>query len=143
MTDRFPPEFDVGGLQALADNGSVIDDNRVTESGWVQSGRFADRETLAEIRDFWERNGAFALRQLETVPEKPGDEPVTDRQREALLTAAELGYFDVPRDPSLADVASELDISASSLSERLRRGQTELIATHFDGPAQADSSDPT
>lgn len=59
-------------------------------------------------------------------PEPPGD-GLTDRQYEALRTAYELGYFNIQRQASLEEVAAELDISASSVSERLRRAQTQLI----------------
>ncbi|WP_135663848.1 helix-turn-helix domain-containing protein [Halorhabdus rudnickae] len=134
MSEQFPAAFDVGGLQALADNGSVIDCNRVTSTGWIQSGRFASRETVTEIRDFWEHNGAFELRKLERVSDDRAADAVTERQREALLAAREMGYFDVPRDAALADVAAKLDISASSLSERLRRGHRSLIAASLDDP---------
>ncbi|WP_181684947.1 helix-turn-helix domain-containing protein [Halorhabdus salina] len=127
MDDQYPADFDVAGLKALADTDSIIEHNRVTPTGWVQSGRFADRATVAEFRAFWRHNGAFDLRKLEPTPDEPRDDPVTDCQREALLTAAEMGHFDVPRNTSLAEVATALDISASSLSERLRRGHSALI----------------
>jgi hypothetical protein len=58
--------------------------------------------------------------------EPPGD-GLTDNQQEARRTAYELGYFDIPRQASLEAVAAELDISASSVSERLRRAQTRLV----------------
>ena len=133
MGDQFPPDFDVGGLKALADTDSLIDAIRVTPTGWIQAGRFADRATVAEFHAFWRRNGEFDLRKLEAVPDdQAGESVISDRQREALRTAAEMGYFDVPRDASLSEVAEALDISASSLSERLRRGQNALIGIHLD-----------
>ncbi|WP_049941190.1 helix-turn-helix domain-containing protein [Halorhabdus utahensis] len=133
MSDQFPADFDVGGLKALADTDSLVDEIQATTTGWIQSGQFADRETLAEFQMFWERHGGFDLRRIESTSRpQAGADGLTDRQREALLAAAEMGYFDVPRDASLADVAADLDISASSLSERLRRGQLALIETHLD-----------
>jgi len=77
---------------------------------------------------FWQEHADFGLERLtrDGEPESPGD-GLTDRQYEALRTAYELGYFDIPRRASLDDVAEELDITASSVSERLRRAQTQLI----------------
>jgi len=49
-----------------------------------------------------------------------------------------MGQFDIPRQASLEDVAAELDISASSLSERLRRAQTHLVETHFEEKPQSE-----
>ncbi|QGN07351.1 DNA-binding protein [Halorhabdus sp. CBA1104] len=135
MSDHFPEDFDVGGLKALADTDSLVDEIRVTQTGWIQSGCFADRATLAEFQSFWERHGSFRLRRIKPVSRPHAEaDGLTEPQREALLAAAEQGYFAVPRDASLADIAAGLDISASSLSERLRRGQLALIETYFDGP---------
>ncbi|WP_440991855.1 helix-turn-helix domain-containing protein [Haloarchaeobius baliensis] len=121
---------DLDGLRALAETEAIIDRIEVTRTGWVQAGWFADRAAFDEFRSFWQSEGGFVLRRLtrDGEPEPPGD-GLTDPQREALRTAYELGYFEVPRGASLADVASELDIGASAASERLRRAQTHLVET--------------
>jgi len=121
---------DLDGLRALATTEATIDRTEVTPDGWIQSGWFADREAFDAFRAFWTENARFTLRRLtrDGEPEAPG-EGLTDRQQEALRTAYEMGYFDIPRGASLDDIATELDISASSLSERLRRAQTHLIET--------------
>lgn len=119
---------DLSGLEALATADAVIERIEVTPTGWTQTGWFADREAFDQFRSFWQRNVGFRLHRLtrEGESEPPGD-GLTDRQREALRIAYELGYFDIPRRASLDDVAAELGISASSVSERLRRAQTQLI----------------
>ncbi len=119
---------DLSGLEALATTDAVIERIEVRPTGWRQSGWFAHREAFDEFRDFWQRNAGFRLHRLtrEGDSEPPGD-GLTDRQLEALRTAYELGYFDIPRKASLDDVGEELGISASSVSERLRRAQTQLI----------------
>jgi len=121
---------DLDGLRALATAEAIVERIRVTPDGWVQTGWFADRAAFDEFRTFWLRNDAFRLRRLthDGEPEAPGD-GLTDRQREALRTAYEMGYFEIPRGASLDAVAAELGITASALSERLRRAQTELIET--------------
>ena len=119
---------DLSGLKALATTDSIIERIEVLPDGWRQTGWFATREAFDAFREFWQRNGGFRLHRLtrEGESEPPGD-GLTDRQREALRTAYELGYFDIPRGASLAEVAAELEITASSVSERLRRAQTQLI----------------
>ena len=119
---------DLSGLKSLATTEALIERIEVLPTGWRQSGWFATRESFDEFREFWQRNGGFRLHRLtrEGDAEPPGD-GLTDRQREALRTAYELGYFDIPRSASLEDVADRLGISASSASERLRRAQTQLI----------------
>jgi predicted DNA binding protein len=117
-------------LRALATADAIVERIRVTPSGWVQTTWFADRAAFDAFRSFWGRNDCFSLRRLthDGDPEPPGD-GLTDRQQEALRTAYEMGYFGIPRGASLDDVAAELGVSASSLSERLRRAQTHLIET--------------
>lgn len=119
---------DLSGLEALATTDAIIERIEVLPTGWQQTGWFAHGEAFNEFREFWQRNGDFNLHRLtwEGDAEPPGD-GLTDRQREALRTAYELGYFDIPRKASLEDVATAVDISASSVSERLRRAQTQLI----------------
>lgn len=48
---------------------------------------------------------------------------LTKQQREALLAALELGYFDVPRGATATEVADELGISKSSFLGRMKRAQ--------------------
>ena len=52
---------------------------------------------------------------------------LTPAQSEALETAHEMGYFEVPRQAAAADVAAELGVSKSAFLERLRRGQDALL----------------
>jgi hypothetical protein len=121
---------DLAGLRALATVEAIVERIRVTSTGWIQSGWFADRAAFDQFRSFWQAEGGFALRRLtrDGESEAPGD-GLTDRQREALRVAYERGYFDIPRGTSLEAVADELDITPSSLSERLRRAQTHLVET--------------
>ncbi|MFC4249251.1 helix-turn-helix domain-containing protein [Natribaculum luteum] len=52
---------------------------------------------------------------------------LTARQFEALESARELGYYDVPRTASLSAVADELDCSESAASTLLRTAETALV----------------
>ncbi|WP_302081045.1 helix-turn-helix domain-containing protein [Salinibaculum rarum] len=46
---------------------------------------------------------------------------LSDKQLEVLETAYKMGYFKVPQEVTAEEIAGELDISRSTLSERLRR----------------------
>lgn len=52
---------------------------------------------------------------------------VTAAQREALELAVERGYFMVPRESTVEDLAAELGISDSAVSQRLRRAMATLL----------------
>lgn len=141
MDEQLGDDVDVDGLRALASADAVIERIRVTPSGWIQSGWFADRAAFDEFRSFWRENGGFSLRRLTRDGETDGpDDGLTDPQREALHRAREMGYFEIPRTASLAEVAEELGISASSLSERLRRAQAHLIESAVESPRRREPS---
>ena len=56
---------------------------------------------------------------------------LTPRQKEILQKAYTAGYFEIPRARSLTDLARELNISPSALSELLRRISKRLAENYF------------
>lgn len=57
---------------------------------------------------------------------------LTPKQRQGLELAVVRGYFDDDRDVDLGELADELDISKSALSQRLRTAQAKLVKDVFD-----------
>lgn len=57
---------------------------------------------------------------------------LTDRQREVLLTAHEMGYFEYPRQSNATAVAAELGIEPSTFSEHLAVAQGKLFGELLD-----------
>lgn len=53
---------------------------------------------------------------------------LTEQQREAVETARRLGYYEVPREGSIEDIAERLDLANSTVSELLRRAEGRLVA---------------
>ena len=60
---------------------------------------------------------------------------LSDKQLEVLETAYQMGYFRVPQEVTAEEIANELDISRSTLSERLRRVEHNFCELLF-GPQQ-------
>lgn len=54
---------------------------------------------------------------------------LTDRQHEVLEAAYTLGYYDVPRRSSTAEIAAELDVDDSTVAEHLQRAEHNLLKT--------------
>jgi predicted DNA binding protein len=97
---------------------------------WALKLRFPDRATLWSFRNFCDDRGIDLriIRLYDLLQPKMGEYNITAKQREALLRALEMGHFAIPREATLEDVAESLDISARATSERLRRGQTNLVS---------------
>ncbi|MFT4904449.1 MAG: putative DNA binding protein [Natronomonas sp.] len=53
---------------------------------------------------------------------------LTDRQREILDTAADLGYYEVPRRATHQDIADELDLSTTTVGEHLRKIEARMLS---------------
>jgi len=60
---------------------------------------------------------------------------VSAKQAEAMRLARDRGYFKIPRDATLADIADEMGITSQAASERLRLGMAELTREHVEGDA--------
>jgi len=69
---------------------------------------------------------------LEAVPGVL-DSLLSDRQREALDTAFDLGYYEVPRTASHEDVADAMDCAPSTAAEHLRKAESTLLRSVLDG----------
>ncbi|WP_254523090.1 helix-turn-helix domain-containing protein [Natrinema caseinilyticum] len=57
---------------------------------------------------------------------------LSDRQREAVETALELGFYDVPRTATSADVARELGCATATAAEHLQKAESTVFAFLFD-----------
>lgn len=58
---------------------------------------------------------------------------LSDRQREAVLAALDLGYYDQPRQATHEDVAEALDCAPSTASEHLHKAEAKLVRAAFAG----------
>lgn len=52
---------------------------------------------------------------------------LTDRQREIIETAREMGYYEVPRETSTEAIAAEIGLDASTVAEHLQRAERNLL----------------
>lgn len=57
---------------------------------------------------------------------------LTDKQREAVSSAVELGYYETPRRANLGDLAERLEVSRSAVSQRLTAVEAKLIEELFE-----------
>ncbi|APW96837.1 DNA-binding protein [Halobiforma lacisalsi AJ5] len=55
------------------------------------------------------------------------DSTLSDRQREAIEAAFELGYYEIPREADHEDVARALDCAPSTAAEHLQKAESKLL----------------
>lgn len=130
---------DVGSVCcAVYSNGGTLLDAQVSEGQWTLRLLFPEREELSDAVSAIEEQGARV--DVRRMVEAGQDEDLettaalTEPQQEAIAEAYRQGYYDVPREISLEELANELDISHQALSERLRRANRVLASEQLDEP---------
>ena len=81
----------------------------------------------AKVSVEWLLNG-----KQERLPVTTEVAQITDKQREAIETALEKGYYENPRQSSLSDLAEELGVTDSAVSQRLGAAETKLVKSVFE-----------
>ena len=122
-------------------------DGTITEvygdaDGWTLEVRFPDREQFSELDDEFEEFGIHPTYETIESIDDSDDEPMnvlTDSQRRSIELAVDRGYYQVPREVSLQELAREMDISHQALSERLRRAEKRLAEEKLTGAAEDPS----
>ncbi|WP_313695366.1 helix-turn-helix domain-containing protein [Halorarum halobium] len=98
-------------------------------NGWRIKLRVHDRSELSALKSrFDDGDLTFSLERLysPTDPRHP-EFTLTGVQRETLVAALERGYFDIPRRATASELAADLGVSTNAVSERLRRGVSNLL----------------
>ena len=113
----------------LTNGNATILDMSTKGDEWLLRILFPDHDALSRTSDFCEDHDlTFEVKTIREMDGEPaGRYGLTEGQFEALTIACERGYFAVPREIALDDLASEMGISHQALSERLRRGHHSLI----------------
>ncbi|QLH80629.1 helix-turn-helix domain-containing protein [Halosimplex pelagicum] len=116
-------------------NITMLDNESSGEGFWLRL-RVPDHDALEAL--------VGKLHDLDTAPEVEriylpecdcDDGELTEKQREALRLAAARGYFETPSEVTLDALATDLDITAQSLSQHIRAGVRKLIEAEVGSPA--------
>lgn len=132
-----PGEKEQLPYSAAFDNNVIVYEAKGSYEGIKLRAEFPDRESIQKYRNQCENRGIpFRLHKLN---EKGGytsgiQSPlnVTERQKEILISALKMGYFNIPRQTTLEAIAQEFNISTQAISTRLRRGEHNLVRGVYD-----------
>lgn len=116
-------------LTFLTDHEGAVTHAHGSEAGWNLRLLFPDHETLSQAHDSVTEAGfSLDIQAVYTAEdERHRRYGLTETQRTTLVTALQSGYFTVPREVSLTELAEQQDLSHQALSERLRRGMDNLV----------------
>ncbi|MFT4932889.1 MAG: putative DNA binding protein [Natronomonas sp.] len=113
----------------LEENGTIMDAYGA-DGRWELRILFPEHDSVSTTHEFCEDYdidlGFERVYQLSDSVRR-GQYGLTDDQYETITRAYELGYYEVPRETTLDDLADDRDVTHQALSERLRRGHATLI----------------
>ncbi|WP_256296813.1 helix-turn-helix domain-containing protein [Haloarchaeobius salinus] len=123
-------------LSIFVDTDAAVLEARATDR-WFFRVRFPDDTSVTRFHERTREHGyELDLHRLGRSDDDPveaeGAYGLTPEQREALLFAVESGYFAIPRQSTLDDIAAEFDISNQAASERLRRATESVLQDALD-----------
>ncbi|WP_018257788.1 helix-turn-helix domain-containing protein [Halomicrobium katesii] len=122
--------------------GCVPELSAVTDERIVLETFLPDRDRLSELVDALKAVAdGLRLRQLKRIENGTVERnrntvtldlfEVTEKQREAVTKAIGAGYYESPRETSLGELAADLDISKSALTQRLNNVESKLATAAF------------
>lgn len=105
----------------------------VSEDGPTVTCVGSQAQISALVREAEAHGLEVTLEQLHDYrTERTALETLTSRQREILEAAFERGYYDVPRRASTAELAADLGLDDSTVSEHLQRAEHNLLEAVLD-----------
>ena len=121
-------EREAGYREALdRDSVLVVPPVELRSDGTVRQTMVGHSDQLAAALE--ELPGEVGVEVLRTgTYEREDGAPLSGRQREAVRAAWGVGYYELPRDGGLADVAARLGCGTSTASDLLRRAERRLVA---------------
>lgn len=105
----------------------------VVQRGWTEFEVTAPRERLREIDTMLDDSGL--THEVRGVADRTDPESLlTDRQRSLLRTAVREGYYAVPRECTLTELAQQAGVDKSTASGVVRRGEGRLVEWALTSP---------
>lgn len=126
-------EMDIPNLiSAVSDaKATVLEAVSGDHETWAIKLLFPNHDSLSHFREYCVEHD-FEVQPTRIYrpdnPQEQAEYDLTEEQQVALEAAYRLGYFAVPREHTLTEIAEELEISRNALSTRLRRGHRNLLS---------------
>ena len=133
-------------LECMRENDGTVLSAIAQNDVWTFDIRFPSRDAASRFYTGYDDDTyPITIRRMnqQGAPYQASNGQVTAEQREALSRAVAAGYFEVPRRTKLVDLAGELGISDTAVSQRLRRGlSTVLLDSAFASEMTTEAARP-
>lgn len=118
----------------LEDSGLLVLTPAVYREGTVQAAFVGENAAIQAVMDHLPPAFDVVVKELTgSVPrQETAADRLSERQREAVRAALDLGYYDQPRRATHGDVAERLGCAPSTASEHLRKAEAALVRAAID-----------
>mgnify|MGYP006295584255 FL=1 len=126
-------EFSPAILETIADAAVIFLPPVVfLETGELQFEAAGESAALSTFYEALSELGAVTVEQVHEFKRRSTPSALTDRQRAALEAAVSVGYYEVPRTGTVADVAGVLECASSTAGELLRKAEAAVVTAFLE-----------
>lgn len=102
------------------------------DSGDIRFDAVGESTALSEFHDRLSTHGELTIDRVHEFGRRTPSSRLTDRQASALEAAVSVGYYEVPREGTIADIATVLDCSTSTAGELVRKAEAAVIGGYVE-----------
>jgi len=126
-------EFPAAVLDAVAGARVVfIPPVAFLETGDIRFEAVGEAAALSAFHDELAELGEIAIERVAEFERSRSPSRLTDRQRAALDAAVSVGYYELPREGTVADVAAILGCSTSTAGELVRKAEAAVLRNYVE-----------
>ncbi len=114
------------GTDCFLTNGTTMSDGSL-----LLTVMAADRKGIREFVEKLEGDGCEV--RINSIRDPGKEDVLTERQEEILRSAYDLGYFEYPKKINIKELAQQMGLSISTLSETLRKSEKKVIEYYLSG----------
>ncbi|SIR72799.1 Predicted DNA binding protein, contains HTH domain [Haladaptatus litoreus] len=139
---RWVPEVD-SLIQPMIESRAEVLRGKGDVNEWEFRLQFDDRPQLAEFREMCQDNDIQIQLDALYNPVMPVEKggTLTDQQFDVIETAYQRGYWDIPRNVTLGELADLIGISSNACSQRLRRALKTLVGEFLAAKRKRETAD--
>lgn len=102
------------------------------DTGDVQFEAVGEAPALSTFYDDLSELAELTIEQVHEFEREQSPSCLTDRQRAALDTAVSVGYYELPREGTVSDIAHALDCSTSTAGELVRKAEAAVVQNYIE-----------
>nr|WP_244256764.1 helix-turn-helix domain-containing protein [Halomicrobium sp. IBSBa] len=107
------------------------------DDGTISFEAVGETSALSAFHDALASVGDLAIERVRSFDRASRPSQLTDRQRAAIEAAVAVGYYEIPREGTIEDVAARLDCATSTAGELVRKAEAAVVEGVVEGQSRS------